>query len=95
MPDTDTRTVCIIHCSVCLQSALPFAAKLLSGAQNASYQANATRDAAKHAVLAAHTKLARLREELSTAVATKAAAKKMARGTPVQWGKAQFKVGAH
>jgi hypothetical protein len=74
------------------QTAVPFAAKLLSGAQNVSYQANATRDAAKQAVVVAHRRLERLREDLDTAVATKQAARSVFRGVPVQWGKAQFKV---
>jgi hypothetical protein len=74
------------------QAAKPLAAKLLSGAQNVSYQANATRDAAKQAVLAAHAKLLRLREELAAAVATKQAAKSVFKHVPAQWGKAQFKV---
>lgn len=77
----------------CLQVAQPLAAKLLSGAQNASYQANATRNAAKQAVLEAQHKLAALKEQLKAAKDSRQAAKQVFKGLPAQWGKSQFKVG--
>lgn len=75
-----------------LQMAQPLAAKLLSGAQNASYQANASRDAAQQAALDAHQKLASLEEQLQTAKSTKHAAQATFKAAPAQWGVAQFKV---
>lgn len=69
------------------------AAKLLSGTQNASYQANATRDAARQAVQDAQQKLKTLEEQLHTAKHTKHAAQAVFIGLPAHWGLAQFKVG--
>lgn len=79
-------------CGGCLQAAQPLAAKLLSGAQNASFQANATRDAARQAVSEAKQKLAALREQLKAAKNTRHAAQQALIGAPAQWGKAQFRV---
>jgi hypothetical protein len=75
-----------------LQAAQPLAAKLLSGAQNASFQANATRDAARQAMTEAQQKLAALRDQLKAAKSTRNAAKQALIGAPAQWGKAQFRV---
>lgn len=86
---TYTTCVCVLPRS---QAAQPLAAKLLSGAQNASFQANATRDAARQAVSEAQQKLAALREQLKAAKSTRNAAKQALIGAPAQWGKAQFRV---
>lgn len=74
------------------QAAQPLAAKLLSGAQNASYQANATRDAARQAVLEANQKLDSLQEQLQSARDTRQATQAVLRAVPAQWGKTHFKV---
>lgn len=85
---------CLVQCCVCAlaQAAQPLAAKLLSGAQNASYQANATRDAARQAVLEASQKLDSLQEQLQSARDTRQATQAVLRAVPAQWGKTHFKV---
>lgn len=75
-----------------VQAAQPLAAKLLSGAQNVSFQANATADAARQAVLDAQQKLSALKLQLQTAKAARKAATSVFKAAPASWGKAQFKV---
>lgn len=75
-----------------MQAAQPLAAKLLSGAQNVSFQANATADAAHQAVLDAQQKLSALKRQLQTAKAARKAATSVFKAAPASWGKAQFKV---
>jgi hypothetical protein len=77
-----------------VQAAQPLAAKLLSGAQNVSFQANATADAAAQAVLDAQHKLSALKHQLQTAKAARKAAASVFKAAPAAWGKAQFKVSA-
>lgn len=87
--------MCVLMYVLCLvQAAQPLAAKLLSGAQNVSYQANATRDAARQAVTAARHKLSALRDQLQAAKDTRHATQQVFRSLPAQWGKSQFRVRA-
>jgi hypothetical protein len=79
-------------CVACIQAAQPLAAKLLSGAQNVSFQANATRNAARQAVVEAQHKLAALKDQLKAAKDTRHAAKQLFKSLPGQWGKSQFRV---
>jgi hypothetical protein len=77
-----------------LQSAKPVAAKLYAGATNASYQANATRDAAQQTLKAAQAKLSELQLALRTAQGKKQAVLGVMATVPGQLGAGQFKVGA-
>lgn len=81
-------------CVCCVQAAQPLAAKLLSGAQNVSFQANATRNAARQAVVEAQHKLAAMKDQLAAAKDTRHAAKQLFKSLPGQWGKSQFRVSA-
>lgn len=75
------------------QGTKPVAAKLYESTKNASYQANATRDAAQQALKAAQAKLAHLRSNLVDVSSKKQAAMGAMAVVPVQLGVAQFKVG--
>lgn len=90
MPCCDLRCLCVC----CMQAAQPLAAKLLSGAQNVSFQANATRNAARQAVFEAQHKLAGMKSQLAAAKDTRHAAKQLFKSLPGQWGKSQFRVSA-
>jgi len=87
--------LCCLACMVnCLQASQPFAAKLYAGALNASYQANATREAAQTAFEAAQEKLLQSRQHLAAATASKTTALSTAVGVPGQLGAAVFQVNA-
>jgi hypothetical protein len=74
------------------QAAKPVAAKLYAGATNASYQANATRNAAQQTLKKAQAQLAELKQALKAAQGKKAAAVGQLAAVPGQLGAAQFKV---
>jgi hypothetical protein len=107
MPDMYTRIatrecikdLAIADCVSCpgddfhLQTAKPVAAKLYAGATNASYQANATRDAAQQTLKNAQAKLSELQQTLMTAQGKKQSALGVLATVPGKLGAGQFKVG--
>jgi hypothetical protein len=75
-----------------LQTAKPVAAKLYAGATNASYQANANRDAAQQTLKDAQAKLSELQQALITAQGKKQSVLGVMVAVPGQLGAGQFKV---
>lgn len=74
------------------QATKPAAAKLYESARNASYQANATRDAAQSALKAAQLRLEQLKGKLSDAKAKRQKVLGAVVAVPLQLGGAQFRV---
>jgi hypothetical protein len=68
------------------------AAKLLSGVHNASYQANATRDAASKAVSEAQKKLAAQQQQLDAVKTARKAVRATYKKLPAKLGGTHFKV---